>query len=106
MKELLTKIGSKLNDILCTICAWILMAVLFPFILVCAIVDAIKEKKLHLIGWDIHDAYQDLVDLPIILVCFALAITIPLAIHMINERKEAREKRATEWEAKHPGKKA
>ena len=106
MKEILKKIGSKLKDIVCTIFAWILMVILFPYILVCAIIDAIKEKKLHLIGWNIHDAYQDFVDLPIILICFALVITIPLAIHMIDERKADREARTVEWEAKHPGKKA
>ena len=106
MKEILKKIGAKCKDIMMNIFAGILTVILFPVILGSAIVHAIQEKKLHLIAWDIHDSYQDLVDIPTIFFCFILIITIPIAYSIIKDRDEYRKRRAEEWERQHPGKKA
>ena len=106
MKKFLKKTWDVIQEAYANILAFLLTLILFPFILVEGIAKAIKEQKLHLIAWTIEDRYDDLATIPAVILLFCLVVTIPAAIHMLNEREENRNERALKWEAKHPGKKA
>ena len=104
MKDMLKKVAKKLEEIVAHVFAVTIIVLLFIPILICAIADAIQQRKLHLIWWDIQDSYEDLYEVPAIFILFVMIITIPLAIMMIDERNERRAERARIWELKHPGK--